>query len=706
MARPSTDAGAVKIKWDGDEMRLACDTGGTFTDLVVEDDDGAVKMYKASTVPHDPVQGLLAATQAAADDRGLALADLLGRCELLIHGTTHAINAIITGRTAKTAFLTTEGHPDILVLREGGRAEPFNFHVPYPAPYIPRALTFEISERINAAGEVVIALDEAAVVAALEEIETRGCEAISVCLLWSITNPSHELRIGELIGQHLPGVPFTLSHRLNPTLREYRRASAAAIDASLKPLMGRYLDSLTARLGEAGFKGRTLVVTSQGGMMDAADMAREPIHAINSGPSMAPVAGRHYGAIDSDLPVAIVADTGGTTYDVSLVRRGRIPRTRETWIGAPYRGHMTGFPSIDTKSVGAGGGSIAYVDAGGMLHVGPQSAGSTPGPVCYGEGGQDPTLTDACLTLGYLDPEFFLGGRMKLDRAAARRAIGDRIAAPLGLDVLRAAAAIVEVATENMVQAIENITVNQGIDPAEAALIGGGGAAGFNSVWIARRLGCPLLIIPETGAGLSAAGALMSDLRDEYREMLFVTSEAWDEAGVNRLLARLADKCRGFIGRTGADPHAARIEFAVEARYAGQVWEIEVPLRGDRFEGPEDFNVLLEDFHAHHEEIFAVRDPSSAVEFVCWTASVTCPMRKGKLGRLQFNGGAVRPMASREAFFVDAGSVSTPVVQLSALKVGEVHQGPAIVETPYTTIVADRRSTFWLAASGSLLIRP
>lgn len=568
-------------------MRLACDTGGTFTDLIVEDDDGAIKMYKASTVPRDPVQGLLNAAEVAAGDRGLSLAAFLGGCELLVHGTTHAINAILTGRTAKTALLVTAGHPDVLVLREGGRAEPFNFYVPYPAPYVPRAMTFEIPERINAAGQVVAALDEVAASKVLDAVEAVGAEAIAVCFLWAIANPVHELRVGELIQRRLPNVPLTLAHQLNPTLREYRRASSAAIDASLKPLMGKYLGGLMSALKASGFTGRTVVLTSQGGMMDASELARQPIYAINSGPSMAPVAGRHYASSDSDLSVAIVADTGGTSYDVSLVRRGRIPKTRETWIGAPFRGHMTGFSSIDIKSVGAGGGSIARVDAGGMLHVGPQSAGSVPGPVCYAAGGVEPTLTDACLVLGYLDPEFFLGGRIKLDAAAARRAIDEKIGAPLKLGTLPAASAIVEVATENMVQAIEEITINQGIDPREAALIGGGGAAGFNSVWIARRLRCPLLIMPETGAALSAAGALMSDLRDEYREMYFTTSDAWDGEAANRILAKLEERCLKFIERAGASRGSARLEFAVEARYAGQVWEIEVPLRTSRFDGPE-----------------------------------------------------------------------------------------------------------------------
>ena len=686
-------------------MRFACDTGGTFTDLIVEDDDGSLTMYKASTTPSDPVKGVLDALTLAAEDRGLALADLLARGDMLIHGTTHAINAIITGNTARTAFLTTAGHPDILMLREGGRIEPFNFTAPYPDPYVPRALTFEVPERINSAGNVYTPLDEAAVLEIIARLAEAEVEAVAVCFLWSIYNPAHELRVGELLEEHLPGVPFSLSHQLNPALREYRRASATAIDASLKPLMGRYLGGLTERLDAAGFTGRTLVLTSQGGMLDAHDLARKPIHAINSGPSMAPIAGRNYAALDSGSPNVIIADTGGTTYDVSLVRDGRIPLTKETWIGQPFRGHMTGFPSIDIKSVGAGGGSIAWVDAGGLLHVGPRSAGAVPGPVCYGAGGTEPTVTDACVTLGYLDPNYFLGGSMELDAAGARAAVEEHVAKPLGLPVEEAAAAILSVATENMVQAISDITVDQGIDPADSVLIGGGGAAGLNSIYIARRLGCPTLLIPETGAGLSAAGALMSDLTNEYRATFFTTSDAFDRDGVNATLDALRAEAQAFIDGPGAGSASSQIEFAVEARYASQVWEIEVPLPMDRFTDDVQLDTLNEAFHAMHERIFAIRDPGSAIEYVGWTATARCGLRGGGPGRLRAGTGHA-VSGTRKVYFAGEGEVDAAVFDFDTMAADESHSGPAIIESPFTTVIADSATRFERTASGSLLMRP
>ena len=356
------------------DLRLACDTGGTFTDLVVEDADG-LRIYKTPTTPDDPAAGVLNAIALAARDRGLTGADFLARGSMFIHGTTRAINAILTGQTARTAFLTTKGHPDVLVFREGGRIEPFNFTVPYPEPYVPRALTFQVPERVDPTGRVLAPLDETAVLEIIDRLRQLNVEAVAVCLLWSIVNASHEKRIGELLRAHLPDVPFTLSHALNPTLREYRRASSTCIDASLKPLMYGYLHELTDRLREAGFRGRVLMVTSQGGVMDAQAVADAPIHAINSGPAMAPVAGRFYAKRDAGSQVAIVADTGGTSYDVSLVRHGTIPWTRETWLGQRFRGHMTGFPSVDVRSIGAGGGSIAWVDRRRAPARGPAECG-------------------------------------------------------------------------------------------------------------------------------------------------------------------------------------------------------------------------------------------------------------------------------------------------------------------------------------------
>ncbi len=684
------------------DLRIACDTGGTFTDLVVEDGN-EIRLFKASTTPDDPVRGVVDALTLAAHHYELDLREFLNRASMFVHGTTRAINAIIVGQTAKTAFLTTKGHRDILVLREGGRSEPFNFTVPYPEPYVPRRLSFEIDERIDARGEVVTALDGAGVDATIERLKAVKIEAVGVCLLWSVVNPVHELEIGRMLSEHLPGVPFTLSHQLNPTLREYRRASATVIDASLKPLMFSYLDSLTSRLRSAGFQGRTLMVTSSGGIMDAETVARAPIHSINSGPAMAPVAGRFYAERDFANPVAIVTDTGGTTFDVSVVRDGRIPWTRETWIGQVQRGHMTGFPSVDIKSIGAGGGSIAWVNSGGMLQVGPQSAGSTPGPVAYGRGGTEPTVTDCALVLGYIDPDFFLGGAMTLDREGAIRQLGLKVGDPLGLSVEEAAAAVLALSTEKMVGAIEEITINQGIDPKTAIMIGGGGAAGLNVVAVGRRLGCAGVLIPETGAVLSAAGALMSDLSSDYAQLKFTTSRNFAFDDIVAVLDGLERQCRAFIDGPGKGGIAHRIEFSVEARYPHQIWEIDVPLRsGSTAAG--DLARLRDDFHDMHQRIFEISDRASEIEFVTWRAKVSCRLKEATSRTLPREGDFSGEHAVRKIYFRETGWREVPVHRFEAMGADHAVTGPVIIESSFTTVVVDPNAVARRTPAGGLRI--
>jgi N-methylhydantoinase A len=695
------------LAWDeesGSRLRLAVDTGGTFTDLVVEE-DGNLRLYKSQTTPEDPVRGVLDVIDLAAKDLGLGRQGLLGRTDLFIHATTWATNAILTNTTAKTAFLTTQGHPDILLFREGGHTEPFNFTRAYPEPFVPRSLTYEVSERVGAAGEIVQPLDEASVIGIIHELTDRKVEAVAVCLLWSIANPAHELRIGELLQEHLPGRPYTLSHALDPALREYRRASATAIDASLKPVMTHYLAGLSERLRVSGFSGRVLVVTSPGGVLDATAVAEAPIHAIGSGPAMAPIAGRYYAQSDAGIDTAVVCDAGGTSYDVSLVRRGRIPWTRETWLGPPYLGHMTGFPSVDVKSIGAGGGSIAWIDEGGMLHIGPQSAGAVPGPVCYGHGGRQPTVTDAALILGYLDPDYVLGGAVKLAADAAKRALESQIAKRLRIDINDAAAAVLKLTTEHMVRAIEEITLNQGIDPRSAILVGGGGAAGLNTVAIARRLGSPGAIIPPVAATLSAAGALLSDLSADFAKVFFTTSTEFDLDGANRVLSDLGHRCREFVEGAGRASVESSVEFSVEAHYPHQVWELEIPLRIKRFAVPHDVEELREDFHAMHKDVFASNDPESSIEIVAWRARVRCRLRAGEINVLP-EPTPIGRRGLRRLYFPETGMVEAEVWPFSTMEPGVPLEGPAIVESPITTIIIDPGASAERTDAGSLFILP
>ncbi|MFH1090773.1 MAG: hydantoinase/oxoprolinase family protein [Pseudomonadota bacterium] len=417
------------------------------------------------------------------------------------------------------------------------------------------------------------------------------------------------------------------------------------------------------------------------------------------------MAGRYYAQIDAGADTAIVADTGGTTYDVSLVRRGVIPMTAETWLGQPKRGHLVGFPSVDVKSIGAGGGSIAWVDSGGLLHVGPQSAGAVPGPACYGQGGEKPTVTDAALVLGYIDPDYFLGGELKLMPDLAARSIQTHLCPYLKLDLLQAASAVMILATENMVGAIEEITIQQGLDPRTAVLVGAGGAAGLNAVGVAKRLGCSRVIIPELVAALSAQGALISDLHADYRAVFSSSTADFNYQGVNATLENLLARCSRFIETTGAGSVENSIEVNAEAHYMSQVWDIEVPVNVQRFDGPGDVAKVRQDFDRCHEELFSFRDPNSEVQFLGWRATARCRLAERGSGRRIFNQDArSKAPTARKAFFEGLGLIDCDVLMFGRLKTGEAAAGPAIIESPFTTIVIEPGSRAVKTESGSLFI--
>ena len=670
--------------------RISIDTGGTFTDAVVADATGILALGKALTDPLRNFTCVQAAIADAGQQLGLSLRELLGQTELFIYGTTRATNAIVTGRTARTAMLLTEGFPDILVYRQGGKLHPHQLNVDYPEPYIPRALTFEIPERIDAEGGVVKALDEARVRAVLQSLQAEQVEAVAVCLLWSIANSAHERRVGELVAELLPGVPCTLSHELNPVLREYPRASSTAIDASLKPLMQEQLRLLRENLAESGFAGDVLVSASVGGVMHVEDMIQRPIYLVKSGPAMAPIAGLTYAALEAAGGNVVVVDTGGTTFDVSLVRDGQVSHSRETWLGEIYTGHLLGMGSVDIRSIGAGGGSIAWLDAGGLLRVGPQSAGARPGPACYGAGGQEPTVTDAAVVLGYLNPAHFLGGKMPLDAAAARAVIAP-LAAQIGKPLEDTALAILTVANENMIKAILEITVKEGFNPAESVLVAGGGAAGLNILPIARSLGMRQVLIPRTAGALSACGAHFSDVVREFSASRFASSRDFDYAGVAASLEELKSQLDAFARLLAARglTQSTR-QFAVEARYAGQIWELEVPLRGETLATPAELAGLMDDFHTEHERVFAVRDPDNPIECIHWRARLTALLPRGAhAADVRQRTTALAPRGTRRSWFGDlrASAVDAAIYYGEDLIAGDTITGPAIIEEPTTTIV-------------------
>ena len=685
--------------------RLSVDTGGTFTDVVVADLNGKIVIGKALTT-HDRIfKGVATAIDVAAEQLKITKHELLDDTSVFIYGTTRAINAVVTKRTAKTAFLTTEGFPDILLFREGGKANPSDFSKEFPQPYIPRRHTFEINERIAADGSVFAALDEAQVKSILQRLKNDDFEAIAISLIWSIVNPVHELRIGELISETLPDVPFTLSHRLLPIMREYRRASATAIDASLKPLMQSHLREMEQDLRSVGYAGEILISTSAGGCMHVAEISERPIHTLKSGPAMAPVAALSYAKAEALNQNIIVCDTGGTTFDVGLVRDGNLVHTRDTWLGARWVGELISMSTVDIRSIGAGGGSVAWIDDGGLLRVGPHSAGSVPGPASYGAGGIHPTVTDAAVVLGYIDPEFFAGGRIPLDSIAADRVVGD-LAVKLGRPLLDTAFAILQIANELMIKAIGELTISEGLNPAESLVVAGGGAAGLSILAIARELGCSTVLVPKTASALSAYGMQVSDISAEHSATRLTSSRHFNVEGVNATLNQIDDELNRFVaGLPSARPDQVRKSYFVEARYQSQVWELETELP-DRDISDRSIPLLAESFHQVHERVYAIRDDASDVEFVNWKGRVSIRLRP-EIPNLETLPTPVVALTQRRrsAFFGTGGPIEAPVYRGSELQPGASIDGPAIIEEPTTTIVVYPGMTATVSAIGHFIIR-
>ncbi|MCW2951929.1 MAG: hypothetical protein JWQ48_1099 [Conexibacter sp.] len=689
--------------------RISVDTGGTFTDVVVSDDDGELHIAKALTTYERAFDGVAAALAEVAGTLGLELRELLASTDGFTYGTTRSTNAIVEQKTARTAFFTTEGFPDILLMREGGKLDPFR-QLPYPPPYVPRQHTWEIRERMDAEGTAFLPLEEASVVEAIAAAGAAGCAAIGVCLLWATANPAHELRVGELIAEHAPAMPFTLSHQLNPIVREYRRASSTVIDASLKPVMQTFLEELERDLRAAGLAGDLFISTSFGGAWRPAEVVARPIYSVGSGPSMAPVAAVTYGGVElageGGAPVdMLVCDTGGTTFDVGLVSGGEVHYTSETWLGGRWTGHITGTRAVDVKSIGAGGGSIAWIDAGGLVHVGPQSAGADPGPACYGRGGTQPTITDAALLLGYLDGANFLGGRLALDRDAAERAFAP-FAQRLGMSLEAAADAALTIASENIVGAIREITISQGIDPREVAIVAGGGASGLNIVKIARELGVGRVLLPSTAGALSACGALYSDVIAEFSVSRYAETRALDLEEVDGALADAEAQADAFLADlSGVRTVAERKEFFVDARYRQQVWELTVPLPAARVRTAQDVAAIEDAFHAAHRRIFAVDEPGQYLECLVWKARATAELAKPSVaGRPIAADAGGAPVATAPAYFRETGALDVPRFDGARLPRGAVLDGPAVIREPTTTIVLPPGARATVTESGNYMI--
>lgn len=656
--------------------QVCIDIGGTFTDCLVSDAHGEIGIFKAPTTPGRFEVGFIDVLEVAANSHGKSVEDFVSEIDLIVHGSTVSTNALVERKTVRTGVILSKGHQDILVLREGPRKGAFQWRLDYPDPYIPRHLTQTVGGRIDARGRelVPVSLDDARQAAAV--FRDRGVEAVAVGLLWSVVNPAHERAVREVLAEQLPGIPVTLSHEINPMPREYKRVVAAAIDASINPIVRTYIEKIKSALDDNSFSGELLLANSVGGMMPVAEMVSKPIYSVMSGPTLAPMAALAL----TDHPDIIVGDMGGTTFDVSALRDHQIIVTPDSMI----HHDSLGIPKVDVRSVGAGGGSIARVNAGGLLEVGPKSAGARPGPACYGHGGSEPTVTDANVVLGFVDPDYFLGGRMPLKRDLAEEVVG-QVAERLGVSVQEAAYAIFTTSNHNMVAAIEEITVREGINPRESFFVCGGGATAIHIAEMAEVLGLRSYLIPRFMAGLSAFGGLISDIRKDESEVLLTSDADFDFEGVNAALHRLHEAGNGFLADAGVPPERRRFEFAMMGRYEFQSFEIEVP-----FDCPDarieaaDLPGLVEAFHAMHERIYSIRTDGDVVEFtaVKLRAIGNRPGQDAwKQKRLAAQDGPVKERSTRQVYDQQKGrAVPVPVYELHDLGAGAVLRGPCLID--------------------------
>jgi N-methylhydantoinase A len=668
--------------------RIGVDIGGTFTDVVLVDDEtGSIGVAKAPTTPRDVTQGVIdgirqGLKQNRVDPTGVTL---------LAHATTLVTNALLEKRGVRAGFVTTRGFRDVLELRRSSRADLYDLFQDAPAVLVPRRWRFEVTERIDAQGQVVTPLDEGEIDGLIAAIGDAGLETVAVSLLFSFLNDSHERLLGEKLRRALPGVGVYLSSEILPEIREFERASTTAVCAYVGPLLAGYLDRLQRAVTALGLP-QLYVMGSSGGVFDIAEGLRMPAMAIESGPAAGVIAAALAGK-ELGLPNLISFDMGGTTAKASLIADGQIAVTAEYEVGGAGHskrwlcgtGHPVRVPVIDLAEVSAGGGSIASVDPGGALKVGPCSAGADPGPAAYGLGGKEPTVTDADIVLGYLDREALLGGALTINLVAAQTAIGERVADPLGLGVTEAAAAIVEIVNSNMAEALRIVSVERGHDPREFALIAFGGAGPVHAVALAAELQIPEVIVPPAAGAFSALGLVASDLKRDYSRTLYADLRALDPARAAAALAEMEATASEWLKAVAVPPDRRVLLRAADVRYRRQAYELTVPMPQGTIT-LESLDRLVAAFHEKHRQTYGHANPEEPVQLI--NLRLTAIGRLPDLRPVQPTATAPARQTMREVWFPKTGSAPCPVHWRDGLAAGETLVGPAIIEAMDSTIVA------------------
>jgi N-methylhydantoinase A len=621
---------------------------------------------------------VVAGLAVLAERLGLALPDLLARTERIVHGTTVATNALLERKGAKVAMLTTEGHRDVIEMREGLKPERYNLRLPAAPALVPRRLRLPVAERIRPDGRVEQALDRASLDAAIATLKAEQVEAVAICFLHSWRDDSHERAAAEAVRAALPGVFVTTSAEVLPQIKEFERFSTACVNAYVGPVVSRYLARLRGRLAEAGYGGQVFVILSHGGVAPVEEAARLAAGTALSGPAGGVAAGVALAArgLGEDL---ITFDVGGTSTDIALVQDGEAALGR----GRTVAGERIALESLDIVTLGAGGGSIGHVGASGTLQVGPRSAGAVPGPVAYGQGGTEPAVTDANLVLGYLDAANFLGGARQLDRDGALAAF-ERLGAPLGIDAMAAAEGVHRLANVRMADGIRVATVRRGVDPRDFTLLAFGGAAGLHASAVARELGMRRVAVPVFAAGLSAWGMLHTDLRYEMARSEIDTGGVPDDAALRGIWAGLEAEGRARVASWFGG--AVETKRAADMRYGEQVFEIAVPLEDVDWDAPGLTGRVTDAFHARHESLFTYALREEEVVLVNARLAVIGRLPPMTAPEAASGSAPAAPVATRRARLGGAGQ-ELPVFNFLALAPGQEVAGPAIIESDTTTVL-------------------
>jgi N-methylhydantoinase A len=695
-------------------MYLGIDIGGTFTDLVLMDEDGRISTAKALTTPGELEIGVLNAVALAAKAQGVTPEALLGQVKTFGHGTTQATNALIERTGARTGLITTKGFGDTIELQRlmgftaGVSVDQLGWYSRrrYPQPIVPRKLRREVRERVDQAGRAILPLDEDGARRAIQELIDAGAETFAVALLWSFRNPDHEQRIGAMIREVRPDAYVSLSSEVSPILGEYERTATTVLNSYLAPKVVSYLGRVEALLQERGFRGKFYILNSAGGVMPADEAARRPVLLITSGPTGGVLGSLHLAAALGHDNV-ITTDMGGTSFDVSTIVDGK-PLVSATHEAGGY--HLN-TPMIDIRAVGAGGGSIARVE-GGLLRVGPESAGARPGPVCYGRGGVLATVTDADVVLGIISPDNFLGGRMKLDKEAAAWAIRTQVAEPLGLGVAEAAAGIRRVVDGHMADTLREVTIGRGYDPRDFVIFAYGGAGPAHCAGFGAELGARRIVVPATSMAHSAYGALASDIHQSAERSLLIrggggSRDPWegiDSGAVSAIFAELETLCLMKIKRAGVDPKKADIIRTADIRYRRQTHDLIIDFPTGPI-GPESVKEAVGRFELKYEAVYGrgAGFREAGVELSTFRVQAIGRTRKPSLSGSSA-AGPPRPTA-RDIFEPTAQRwISASVWEWLDLPAGHSVQGPAVIEHPETTVYVGVSQTAVMDKAGNLLI--